>query len=110
LNLLGNFKFFLNREKTFLLGKNAVSNEVTQAEYKDKKPYWFDIASGKQLKADEVGVNNEETENDEAEGDDTEFAREGASRAKKKKQGDQKNPGGQDEKAVANIDCSATDT
>ena len=100
----------MNREKTFLLSKNAVSNQVTQAEYKDEKPYWFDIAPGKQLKADEVGVNNEETENGEADGDDTEFAREGASRAKKKQQDDQKNPGGQDEKAVADIDRSAVDT
>jgi len=44
----------LNREKALLLGENAVSNEVTQAEYKGEKPYWFDIASTKHAKANEI--------------------------------------------------------
>jgi hypothetical protein len=48
LNLLGDFKFFLNREKTLLLGENAVSNEVTQAEI---APPW--------VQTDLMGSNNE---------------------------------------------------
>jgi hypothetical protein len=47
LNLLGNFKFFLDREKTLLLRENAVSHEVTQVEYKGEEPYEFDVASAK---------------------------------------------------------------
>jgi len=84
LNLLGDFKFFLNREKALLLGENAVSNEVTQAEYKGEKPYWFDVASTKHAKANEISVKNEEPVNDKAHGHDAEFEREAARRAEDK--------------------------
>jgi len=109
LNLLGDFKFFLNRQKGLLLGENAVSNEVTQAEYKGEKPYWFDVASTKHAKANEISVKNEETVNDKAHGHHAEFEREAARRAEDKQEEVEKNPTGQDEKAVADIDCSAGD-
>jgi len=109
LNLLGDFKFFLNRQKGLLLGENAVSNEVTQAEYKGEKPYWFDVASTKHAKANEISVKNEETVNDKAHGHHAEFEREAARRAEDKQEEVEKNPTGQEEKAVADIDCSAGD-
>ena len=84
MNPLGNFKFFLNREKTLFLGENSVSNEVTQAEYKDEEPDWFDVASAKYAKANEISVKNEETINDKAYGHDAEFARQAAGRAENK--------------------------
>ena len=84
MNPLGNFKFFLNREETLLLGENAVSNEVTQAEYKGEKTYRFDVASAKHGKPNEISVSNEEAVNDKAYGHDAEFTREAARWAEKK--------------------------
>ena len=84
LNLLGDFKFLLNREEIFFLGENAVSDEETQTEYKSEKPDWFDVTSAKHPKADEISVKNEETVNNKPRGHDAEFEREAARRAEDK--------------------------
>jgi len=86
-----------------------VSNEVTQAEYKARNPIGSTVASTKHAEANEISVKNEETVNDKAHGHDAEFEREAARRAEDKQEEVEKNPTGQDEKAVADIDCSAGD-
>ena len=109
MDALGDFELFLDGEEIFFAGKNAVSYEIAETADENEEADWLEIPARDDSQADEVGVEDEDSKDGKAPGNDPEVARKSARGTIEEQKNGENQPENEDEDTVGDIDFAASD-
>ena len=111
---MSNFQFLFDGAQTLLLDRNAISDEVAQGTHQGKKTNRFEVDScpvsggilhsWNDTQANKIRLEDEDSEDAQANGDDAEVAWKTARRANKKQENGKSRPEDKDEQTIGDVE------